>query len=334
MLDTNVPRSHNLLMRRLDYRDFMDDLSTLLGSGVPILQALENMASDPRSARGQFVSRLLERVRAGEPLGAALASDGRVREIDVSLVTAGEAGGMLVETLDSIVRRIDARQALKEDLLKRSLYGLSTLVLACVLLPLPLVVSGDTGTYVLIQTCIFLPGLLLAWVVSRGPALFSEVSPLREKYEMLLLGVPILGSLLARLAFARAFEALGLLVRAGVTYRDGIPLAAASIRWNTLCRSFLEVHAGLESGMSIADSLRSIEAHLGGERSWREHVLTGEASGKMDRAFLQIAHEWDERFQKSMQHFLRVLPIALILVVGVVVAMQFLAVFQGMYSVP
>ena len=294
MLDTNVPRSHNLLMRRLDYRDFMDDLSTLLGSGVPILQALENMASDPRSARGQFVSRLLERVRAGEPLGAALASDGRVREIDVSLVTAGEAGGMLVETLDSIVRRIDARQALKEDLLKRSLYGLSTLVLACVLLPLPLVVTGDTGTYVLIQTCVFLPVLLLAWVVSRGPALFSEVSPLREKYEMLLLGVPILGSLLARLAFARAFEALGLLVRAGVTYRDGIPLAAASIRWNTLRRSFLEVHAGLESGMSIADGLRTIEAHLGGERSWREHVLTGEASGKMDRAFLQIAHEWDE----------------------------------------
>ena len=320
-------------MRRFDDRDFMDDLSTLLGSGVPVLEALENMASDPRSARSEFVSRLLERVRAGEPLGAALASDGRLSDIDVNLVTAGEAGGKLVEILDSIVRRLDARKALKEDLLKRSLYGLSMLVLACVLLPLPLVVTGDTGVYVLIQTCVFLPVLLLAWVVSRGPALFSEVSPAREKYEKLLLGIPILGGLLARLAFARAFEALGLLVQAGVTYRDGIPLAAASIRWNTLRRSFLEVHAGLESGMSIADALESIGGHVD-DRSWRERVTTGDAAGKVDRAFLQIAHEWDERFQKNMQTFLRVLPVALILVVGMIVAMRFLAVFEGIHGVP
>lgn len=320
-------------MRRSQYRDFIDDLSTLLESGVPVLQALENMASDPRSARSAFVNRLLERVRGGESLAEALACEGPgISAIDVGLIRAGETGGALVEVLGSIVRRLDARKALQEDLLKRSLYGLSVFMLACVLLPLYLLVIGRTGTYVLIQTCIFLPVLVLAWVVSRGPDLFSESSSVREPYERLLLGVPILGNLLAKRAFARAFEALGLLLRAGVTYREGIPLAAASIRWNTLRRCFLEVHAGLESGLSITDSLRAVEGHLGRERGWRERVVTGEEAGKADRAFLQIANDWDERFQNSMQYLLRVLPIALILLVGLIVAMRFLDVFESMYS--
>ena len=72
-----------------------------------------------------------------------------------------------------------------------------------------ILVTGDTGTYVMIQVCIFGPVLLLAWVVFRGPSLFSELSAVREPYEKLLVGVPILGRLLARQAFARAFEALG-----------------------------------------------------------------------------------------------------------------------------
>ncbi len=319
-------------MRHQAYRDFFDDLSSMLRAGIPVVEALGNLSSLPRSTRGRFVTDLLERMGEGATLAEAMtASPQPVSAVDVALVQAGEQGGKLVEILDSIVRRLDARKALREDLIKRSLYGLSTLVLACLLLPLYLLVTGDAGTYFLIQACIFIPVFLVAWVASRGPDLFPASSAARDTYEKLLLRLPILGGVQARRALARAFDVLGILLQAGLSYREAIPLAAEAAGWGQLRRTLLRVAEQLESGKTVAEALRSIDEYVG-TSDWRERVVAGEAAGSADRAFREIATSWDERFQKSAQALLRILPIGLILLVGLIVLLRLLDVMGSMYG--
>jgi general secretion pathway protein F len=114
------------LRRRVAAARLGRSLSTLLGSGLPILPALEVAAeAQADAAVAAEVLRAREEVRAGDRLAASLRRTGIFPFLFVQMVEVGEEGGRLPEMLDrgaaamegELERRLDRMLRLLEPLL-------------------------------------------------------------------------------------------------------------------------------------------------------------------------------------------------------------------------
>ncbi len=89
------------LRRRIASARLARTLSTLLGSGLPILPALEIAAgSQSDAAVAEEILRAREEVRAGDRLGASLRRGGVFPFLFVQMVEVGEEGGRLPDMLE------------------------------------------------------------------------------------------------------------------------------------------------------------------------------------------------------------------------------------------
>jgi type IV pilus assembly protein PilC len=131
-------------------------LSTLLGGGLPLVNAIE-IAS--RSASNQFLARELrvagERVREGESFAAALEARGSFPDVAVKMVEVGEATGALQDMLSSLADFYDEE-------IETDLGRFITLVE-----PLLLIVMGIVIASLLLA--LYMPLFGLTSVVGGGP---------------------------------------------------------------------------------------------------------------------------------------------------------------------
>src|SRR5258706_419419 len=97
---------------------FTQELSTLLGAGLPLdrsLSVLANLVEGPEFKK--IVGRLLEEVRAGKSLAAAMAEHSDVfPKLYVNMIRAGETGGVLDGVLRNLSEYLERSISLKEDI--------------------------------------------------------------------------------------------------------------------------------------------------------------------------------------------------------------------------
>ncbi len=320
-------------VRQVVYRDFMSDLHSLLRAGIPITEALANLASATSGTGGyrDFAECLLERIEESVPLSEALAAyPAIVPAVDVALVRAGERSGRLDQVLESIVTRVDASIELRRDLLRRSAYNIFLTVMMVALMPLSLVFTGRLLSYLLIQVVFFGGVFSLIAIVRRGLDRAAERPAMSEAFERFVFAIPWWGKQQVKLALAVMFEVLGVVLEAGLTVGEAVPLAAGTTRWPGLRRTVLEAGVAMESGESVDDAFRSIEQYM--EGTWRRRLAAAQYAGRTDRGFLELAIVWKSEFRRSVENFLRILPIFVLLIVGGVILAWALSTIGGMYD--
>ncbi len=86
-----------------DLAAFNDQLSAIVGAGVPLEPGLEGLASERRDRLGKLCGRLAERMRLGASLEEALESEkGAVPPIYLAVVSAGIKSGRLPAALETM----------------------------------------------------------------------------------------------------------------------------------------------------------------------------------------------------------------------------------------
>jgi type II secretory pathway component PulF len=109
-----------LRRRRIASRaEWADSLSTMLRSGMPLLEAIETMLRSSTSAtrRRRMLLEMRESLRGGSSLAAAM----RMHEswfdpVEVAMVEAGQHGGTLHEVLERLADRHERRHSLSQRL--------------------------------------------------------------------------------------------------------------------------------------------------------------------------------------------------------------------------
>lgn len=151
-LKLNVP-IFGSLMRKVVVGKFTRTLSTLIKSGVPILNALEIVS---KTAGNVVVEEAVEQVRVnvkeGEPIADPLARSGVFPSMVVRMISVGEQTGelekMLLKIADFYDEQVDA-----------SVSALTSLIEPLIIAFLGLVIGG-------IVICMFLPILQISTIVS------------------------------------------------------------------------------------------------------------------------------------------------------------------------
>ncbi len=330
--------------------DFARELSVLVATGTPIIDAIEAIESQcPHESFKTVLARLRARLEEGDSLADAMTAQVRVfGHVFCALVAAGETSGNLDAMLSRVAKLLRQEAKIRANIAGAMLYpALLSLVSVVVLgLMLGVVLPRFSGLFESLDsplpaTTKFLMvlstamrsywwALLPAFAVAVGGAIMWIRSPRGGVViERASLKLPVLGPTVRSIQTARIFRVLGLLLESKVPILESIELTRRSVS-NTLYKTMLEraedavtigepVSSALTTGALIVPS--AIEA-----------VRNGERSGRMGPVMVQLADHLDEENEtviKSISSIVEpLIMIALGLMVGFVAISMFLPLFD------
>lgn len=317
-------------------------LSTLLSSGVPLMDALSSIAEEHKGYWQNMLISIKERIAGGSSLSKALEGYEKIfPEFYVNMVAAGEASG----TLDIVLRRLsdflESQANLKSKVSMAMVYPTIMICIGFIVLSflftfvIPKITSifKDTEsalpfvTVVLIWTSdIFHTYWWLLLILLFG-GMFG-LKRLRENNRLFLdrLMLRLPGDIIQTLYLTRFTRTLSSLLEGGLPVLRSLELAAKSIGNSAIEKRVRDAGQHVAEGARLSASLEGFPPVL------LQLIATGERSGKLVEVLKSAADSYEDEFSRKVQRALSFLEPAMILIMGLIVGFIVLAVLLPIFQ--
>src|SRR6266404_1276398 len=346
-------RKKTWTVKETDLVLFTRQLATMIEAGISLVQGLTALYDqcDPKRQKNlrQVVSDVTTRVQGGETFHEAIGKHPRVfNRLFVSMVKAGETGGLLAEILDRLAGFLEASARLRKKVKSAMTYPVIVLCIAFSITTFLLVrvvpifgeIFQDFGaklpapTQFLIDLSNFIRGEWYFLLLGIGGAIFGTRAFLRSKRgkqwsDRWKLKLPIFGPLAYKIAMSRFARTFAQLIRSGVPILEVLDIVGGTAGNYVVEKSIKSVSEDVEKGdnLSIALSKRPIFPPM-----LLRMVAAGEATGKIDTMLEKMADFWDEEIEAMIDALTSLIEPLLIvflgLVVGGIVISMFLPIFK------
>ena len=319
--------------------NFLQQLSTLIDSGMPLVDALSSIAEGMENARSQqVVSSVRQQVLEGSSLADALRTH-NFDDVICNMVAAGEETGQLDAVATRLSELLERRQELNQELLSATLYPVIILTFGVVVMlfllavVVPQIVSvferngGDLPalTVFVIATSEFIRsnGLILTLLFSGSVFFYimaMKKEAMRYKRDELLLKIPALSSLLLKTNTSRYTRTLGMLLEGGVPALAAMKIAQQSITLLPMREAVTKAREMLREGASLSDGLST-----GGYVPLLalRMIAVGEQSGTLETMLIRVADNYDKESSRNIKRLLTIMEP--LLVMGMAVGVGTLA---------
>jgi type IV pilus assembly protein PilC len=348
-----APAKKKFFKPKVDNKDvviFSRQLSTLVSSGVPIVQGLtilEAQAENP--AFKTVVGSLRTDIEAGLSIADAMKKHPQAfTELYVSMIKAGEVGGILDTILERLSAYLESAEALKAKVKSALMYpavvfsvaGLITIFLIMFVIPIFKDIFSSFGaklpwlTQMMITISDFLRQkiLYLAPPIVLGVWLFKKwmkTEKGQEKIDELSLKAPIFGILLKKVAIAKFTRTLGTLIKSGVPILQGLETVAKTSGNKIIEKAILASRDSIKEGGRISDPLRKANIF---PPMVIQMINVGEETGGLDTMLNKIADFYDQEVDTAVKGLTSMIEPLIIVFLGVVVGTIVIAMFMPMFS--
>jgi general secretion pathway protein F/type IV pilus assembly protein PilC len=320
--------------RRVSSRDIgmmYGQLADLIGSGVPMLRALDSLI---RSTVHSQLKAILKEVRTavadGQTLTDALRKFPEVfPPLHTSMVQAGERASFLEDVLRSLSEFLERLDELRAKVLGAMIYpallsALGATVMAGALIffvpkfepllagaqkPLPTVLLFGAST--ILRSYWYIVALVLAGLVGGLISAMSKESS-RRTLEIWQHRVPVVGTALKMLAITRFCRILGTMLANGVPMLGALKIAKDATGSRLLGEKIAIAAESIRDGKSLSGPLSQ-----GGlfPDQIMAMITVAEESNKLDKVLLQIANTVERRTNQQVDQSVRLIePVILCLV--------------------
>jgi len=320
--------------RRVSSRDIglmYGQLADLIGSGVPMLRALDSLI---RSTVNAQLKAILKEVRSGVADGKTL-TDALQRFPEVfpplhtSMVQAGERASFLEDVLRSLSEFLERLDELRAKVMGAMIYpallsALGATVMAGALIffvpkfepllagaqkPLPTVLLFGAST--VLRSYWYVVAVALAALVAAIVSALSKESS-RRTLEIWQHRVPVVGTALKMLAITRFCRILGTMLANGVPMLGALKIAKDATGSRLLGEKIAIAAESIRDGKSLSGPLSQ-----GGlfPDQIMAMITVAEESNKLDKVLLQIANTVERRTNQQVDQSVRLIePVILCLV--------------------
>ncbi|HXW61583.1 MAG TPA: type II secretion system F family protein [Candidatus Acidoferrales bacterium] len=336
-------------IRSQDFLIFNQQFNTLVKAGLPILKALDLLAS--RAAAPQLrpiLTEVRERVREGALLSEALEAQGSFPPVYVTVIAAGERSGNLTGVLEQYISYLRVSTGFRSGLVTALIYPAVLVATAIFVLtyvvtyamprfaelyhelevPLPaptrilLAVADPLRTYFL-TLAIVVAGVavvIFLWTRSRRGALsIDRIKP----------RLPLLGEVWLKAQIAQFARTLSTLLAGGTPLVPALHTSSAAIGSALVSHSVETAADRVREGKSLHESLA--ETRLVPELAL-EMIEVGEASGALSPMLSSVAEFYEEEVGIRLQRTLTWIPIVILVIMAVVVGFILIALYLPMFS--
>jgi type IV pilus assembly protein PilC len=316
-----------------------------------VLQILKIQAQQAEnSALKEKLREVALDVERGGALAGALAKHGDFfPRIIVSMVEAGEAGGILDTVMDRLAEHFQNQHDLEEKIRSATMYplivtGLAVVVMAVMVffvLPRFSMIFESMGlempffTRSLLALSSFITGywyILLALLLMLGLALrrYLRTPQGRERFDWLQLRLPIYGKIYRTMIVARFSRTLGTLLASGLGIVAGLELVEKVLNNVVLAGALAEARRVIRQGQTLALPLAASGLF---PPMVVEMVHIGEESGSLDSMLERTAEFYEGELSFYLDRLGSVIEPVLIVFVGIFVAILLLSIIQPMMGI-
>lgn len=331
---------------------FASKLSALVDAGVPIVRSLDLMATQQKLPMfKRALTKVSLDVNEGISLGAAIRQWPKVFDpLSVAMVEAGEAGGVLDESLKRLAKLLEDNAKLQNQIKGALGYPVAVLVIAILvflgmtifLIPTFAGIFEDLGaelpafTQLLVDlskllrstAALYVVGVLLiiVWLFSR----YYNTHRGRRNVDRLVLKLPLFGELIMMTATAQFCRIFSSLTRAGVPILMSLEISSQTAGNTIISDAILESMKMVQEGVLLSVALI------------RQKVLPdmalnmlsiGEETGEMDKMLSKVADFYEDEVSAMVKALTSMLEPAMIVVVGGIVGSILLAMYLPMFTV-
>ncbi len=332
---------------------FTRQLATMVDAGIPLVGALTALyeTADPKKQAGlrNVIGDVTGRVQGGENFNASLGKHPMVFDrLYVSMVKAGEAGGLLAEILDRLAGFLEASSRLRKKIKSAMTYPIAVISLAMIITTFLIVkvvpvfagIFKDFGkplpapTQLLVELSDFMRSswyIIIALVVGVvfGIKTFLKTPRGRELWNRWQLKLPIFGPLIHKIAMSRFARTFAQLIRSGVPILETLDIVGGSSGNHVVETAIRSVSTDVEKGdnLSVAMSKKTIFPPM-----MLRMVAAGESTGKIDEMLEKMADFWDEEIEATLAALTSLLEPLLIVTLGVIVGGIVIALFLPIFK--
>lgn len=334
----------------LDKSSFTRYMSLMLGSGLSMSQGVDSLAADTKNpTMRKILNDLTYGLKSGQRISEVLERYSNVfDEAFVSMVKAGETSGTLSETFSYLSHKLRSEYELARNIKGAMVYPIVIFIALILMgfilivfvlpriggvfktmdieLPLPTLILLTIGTFMQKNMLIVIPGtvivLVLAWLLVP-----------RDKLKLFISGVlvrlPMTGSIIQRIDYARLTRTLGVLLKCGVPITDSI-----SISMNTLSQPKLRnlapmLKARLLKGVELSRILKDTKIFP----AFITQMLTvGEKSGNLEEVLTEVGSYYAEEAEADLKNISQIIEPVLVLVVGILVGLLVISIIAPIYK--
>ena len=347
-LDTLFKGKKGLSQR--DIGDITQQLSTLLGAGLPLDRSLGILVELTDNERIKTtVEKIRNRVREGGSLSDALEErHGVFSRFYINMVRAGEVGGSLDQTLARMSEYLERAKELKDSVVSALIYPALLVFLAIVSLmllmiyvipqftpmfedfggDLPFMTKVVVGVGDVLQrywwAIIGIVVLIVAWFKAQ---MANPTS--RFAWDRRFLNTHWVGDIIAKVETARLARTTGTLLVNGVPLLSALSIAKNVMTNTVLAEDVAEAAKRVKTGAPLAKALDE-DGHF--PSLALQMVNVGEETGQLDEMLIKVADTYDREVRITIDRLMAllvpVMTLGLALMIGVIVMSVLMAILS------
>ncbi|MFC1566504.1 type II secretion system F family protein [bacterium] len=330
---------------------FSRQLSTLISAGVPIIQSMTVIQTQIENPKFRLVVRKMkDDIESGMSISDSMAQfDDVFSELYISMIHAGEVGGILDAILGRLANYLEASQEMKSKVKGALVYpaivsvvaASATIFLLTVVIPsfeeMFVSMGGELPlpTQMLLDFSEFMKSYVWVFLVIIGASIaglrhyYKNTKEGRLKIDGYILKLPLFGLLLKKVAVAKFARTLGTLLKSGVVILQAMETVAKTSGNKVIEEIIMGARTNIREGERIAEPLRKSGVF---PPMVSAMISIGEETGKLDDMLEKISDFYDKEVSTAIAALLAMIEPLIIVVMGIVLGGIIIAMLLPMFE--
>ena len=338
--------------RNIGGSDFLilnQQFNTLIKAGLPILRALDLLATRASSSRLRpVVEQIRDQVREGKSLSEAVDEAGVFSKVYSTAILAGEKSGNLPGVLDYYIAYQRVSTGVKKKIAATLVYPVLLITVAIVivtylvtgvvpkfaLLYRDMNVELPTPTRVLIALTVdyrfeFLGFVGVLALIAMGVFLWSRTEEGGTAFDRFKFRLPLVGDTLLKFQVAQFSRTLATLLTGGTPLVAGLQTATEAITSRLLQSTVAQATQMVREGESLHAALASKGVM---PKMAVDMIEVGESSGAISPMLNSVAEFYEEEVNLRLGALVAVIEPVLLIIMGAFVAFILISLYLPIFS--
>lgn len=326
--------------------------SVMINAGVAIVRCLgilSEQSTNPKMKKA--LTAISAEVQQGVSLSEAMGKHNECfDDLYVSMVEAGEMGGVLDEVLNRLATLLEDMARLQNQIKSAMAYPVAVGLLAVVvffgmtifLIPVFAKIFQDLGAELpaLTQFMLTLSGIMRSWkILIPIFGFMGSVFGIRQYYktpmgrlqiDKLMLKLPLFGDLNEKSAVARFCRVFGTLTRSGVPILSSLEIVCNTVGNKVISNAIAGAQAEIQQGgmMSLALQKANVFPQLA-----IQMISIGEETGELDAMMMKVADFYEDEVEQAIKALTSVLEPMMMVVIAGMVGVILLSMYLPMFKI-
>ena len=329
---------------------FTRQMSAMISSGMPIVQTLEALeAQTENKSFKAVINGVRLQIEGGASMTEAMKRYPDIfLELYVSMLEAGETGGLLADTTERLAMYLEAQAKLRRKVISAMMYPVIVTFVAVILtssmiiwivpafasiyedfdaaLPGPTQFLVNVSDFVRAYAPFVFGGFVAAFIAFFQ---FKKTEQGAMMMDRLALKLPVFGPLLQKVALSRFASTFAQMTRSGVPILKALEITAVATGNKVLGKTVLDSRAVVERGEPLSSGLVK-DKHF--TTMMIQMLSAGEKTGKVDDMLEKIAEFYEDEVEATLSGLTSLIEPLLIVFLGVIIGGIVLCMFMPIFK--